>query len=97
MVITRKGRMANYVANCRPRDADIFAFSNESRTRRQLALCRGVCAHRINFSLEPEKTLATAFGVLLDKERFQPGDAVVVISDVLAGVGTDAIQVREVR
>jgi len=97
VVITRKGRMANYVANCRPREADIFAFSNESRTRRQLALCRGVYAHRINFSLEPEKTLATAFGVLLDKEHFQPGDAVVVISDVLAGAGTDAIQVREVR
>jgi pyruvate kinase len=96
VVITRKGRMANYVANCHPRNAIIYGFSNESRTRRQLALCRGVYAHRINFSHEPEKTLATAFQVLLQKEDFLPGDSVVVISDVLAGTGTDAIQVRQV-
>lgn len=97
VVITRKGRMANYVANCRPREAIIFAFSNESRTRRQLSLCRGVYAHRIHFSHEPEKTLATAFTALLQKEDFQPGDHVVVISDVLAGTGTDAIQVRQLQ
>ena len=95
VVITRKGRMANYVANCRPRKAIIFGFSNESRTRRQLALCRGVYGHRIHFSHEPEKTLATAFAVLLNREGFSPGDSVVVISDVLAGTGTDAIQVRQ--
>ena len=97
VVITRKGRMANYVANCRPREAIIFGFSNESRTRRQLALCRGVYGHRIHFSHEPEKTLATAFAVLLSKEGFSPGDSVVVISDVLAGTGTDAIQVRQLK
>ena len=97
VVITRKGRMANYVANCCPRKSIIYAFSNESRTRRQLALCRGVYAHRINFSQEPEKTLSTAFRHLLDKEQFAVGETVVVISDVLAGTGTDAIQVREVR
>ena len=96
VVITRKGRMANYVANCHPRHAIIYGFSNESRTRRQLAMCRGVYAHRIHFSHEPEKTLATAFQVLLQKEDFLPGDSVVVISDVLAGTGTDAIQVRQV-
>jgi pyruvate kinase len=97
IVITRKGRMANYVANCRPRNAIIYGFSNESRTRRQLAMCRGVYAHRIHFSHEPEKTLATAFRVLLEKEDFAGSDNVVVISDVLAGTGTDAIQVRQVR
>lgn len=96
VVITRKGRMANYVANCHPRHAVIYGFSNESRTRRQLAMCRGVYAHRIHFSHEPEKTLATAFRTLLEKEDFFPGDSVVVISDVLAGTGTDAIQVRQV-
>ena len=96
VVITRKGRMANYVANCHPRHAIIYGFSNESRTRRQLAMCRGVYAHRIHFSHEPEKTLATAFRTLLEKEDFFPGDSVVVISDVLAGTGTDAIQVRQV-
>jgi pyruvate kinase len=97
VVITRKGRMAHYVANCRPSKSIIYAFSNESRTRRQLALCRGVYAHRISFSQEPEKTLSTAFRHLLDKEQFEVGETVVVISDVLAGTGTDAIQVREVR
>jgi adenine/guanine phosphoribosyltransferase-like PRPP-binding protein len=41
--------------------------------------------------------LATAFAVLLNKEGFSPGDSVVVISDVLAGTGTDAIQVRQLH
>lgn len=95
VVITRRGRMANYVANCHPRQATIYAFTNDGRTRRQLAMSRGVYAHRIRFSQEPEKTLANAFAALVEKESFTVGDKVVVISDVLA-TGTDAIQLRSI-
>jgi pyruvate kinase len=96
VVITRRGRMANYVTNCRPVTPLIYAFSNDSRTRRQLALNRGVRAHRSNFSNDPEKTLANAFAILVEREGFRPGDKVVVISDILEGAGVEAIHVREI-
>jgi pyruvate kinase len=95
VVITRRGRMANYVTNCHPQHAAIYAFSNDGRTRRQMALNRNVYAHKLMFSKDPEKTLQKAFSILLKKEGFEPGDQVVVISDTLSGSGIDAVQVRE--
>lgn len=95
IVITRRGRMANYVTNCHPQHAVIYAFSNDGRTRRQMALNRNVYSHKLQFSNDPEKTLAKAFQVLLEKEDFSPGDQVVVISDALSGSGIDSVQVRE--
>mgnify|MGYP003529786761 CR=1 FL=1 len=65
-------------------------------SRRLLALNRGVCAYRSNFSTDPEKTLASAFAILLQREGFRVGDKVVVISDILEGAGVEAIHVREV-
>ncbi len=95
IVVTRSGRMADFVTNCHPQSATIFAFTNVSRTRRQLLLNRSVYAYRINFSHDPEKTLGNAFRIMIDREGFKPGDQVVVISDILIGLGVDAIQVRE--
>jgi len=97
VVITRRGRMANFVTNCRPQTPVIYAFTNDSRTRRQMAMNRGVRAWRSEFSRDPEKTLANAFRILLERENFSAGDKVVVISDILEGAGVEAIQVREVH
>lgn len=94
VVITRRGFMANYLANCLPANVGIYAFTNDSRTRRQLSLSRGVIPYRTTFSKDPEKTLNTAFGVLKNRQSFVAGDKVVVISDVIAGQGIDAIQIR---
>jgi pyruvate kinase len=94
VVITRRGFMANYLANCLPTQVQIFAFTNDSRTRRQLSLSRGVIPYRTTFSQDPEKTLVSAFNVLKKKEGLSTGDKVVVISDVIAGQGIDAIQIR---
>ncbi len=96
VVITRRGRMANYVTNCHPHLPVIHAFTNDGRTRRQMALNRNVYSHKLAFSNDPEKTLAKAFDALLQKESLQPGDKVVVISDTLSGSGIDSVQVREV-
>lgn len=96
VVITRRGRMANYVTNCRPQNTPIFAFTNDSRTRRQLALNHNVCAYRISFSKDPEKTLANAFALLKQRDTVNFGDKVVVLSDTLAVAGIDSIQVREI-
>jgi pyruvate kinase len=94
VVITRRGIMADLVTNCRPRTVPIYAFTNNSQTRRRLVMNRAVISFRTAFSLDPEKTLKTAFRVLMQREGLSPTAKVVVISDVLAHQRTDAIQIR---
>jgi len=97
VVITRRGIMAQFLTNCRPFKTYIYAFTNDNRTRRQLFLNRSVVAHRIEFSKDPEKTIQNAFTILKKREGFLPGDQVVVISDIIAGSGIDAIQIRTIN
>ena len=97
IVITRRGIMAQYVTNCRPFKTAIYAFTNDNRTRRQLFLNRGVMAHRIEFSKDPEKTINHALDILKLREGLKEDDRVVVISDVIAGSGIDAIQIRSIK
>ena len=94
VVITRRGVMADLVTNCHPARVPIYAFTNNSQVRRRLALNRAVFSYRTAFSKDPEKTLQTAFRVLRDREAMSDDAKVVVISDVLAGQRTDAIQIR---
>jgi pyruvate kinase len=61
-----------------------------------MMLNRGVFPFKIDFSSDPEKTLQTAFRILKDREEFQAGDKVVIISDVLAQQRVDSIQIRDV-
>lgn len=102
VVITRRGRMANYVTNCHPQHSPIHAFTNDGRTRRQMALNRNVFAHKLLFSKDPEKTLRKAFDLLL-AAGMSTQDQVVVISDTLGhydadqGNGIEAIQVRTLK
>jgi pyruvate kinase len=93
VVITRRGIMADLVTSARPSKVPIFAFTNDSQTRRRLSLNRAVFSHRTEFSNQPEKTLQRAFRVLMEREDVPVRSKVVVISDVLAGE-TDAIQIR---
>lgn len=96
VVITRRGIIADLVTNARPSNVPIFAFTNNSQTRRRLSLNRSVFAHRTAFSNNPEKTLQRAFAVLRQREDLASDAKVVVISDVLAEQQTDAIQIRYV-
>jgi pyruvate kinase len=94
VVITRRGFMADFVTNCHPQKTRIYAFTNDSQTRRRLILNRNLTPYRTAFSSDPEKTLQTAFDVLKERAGLNGGDKVVVISDVLAGSGIEAIQIR---
>lgn len=94
IVITRRGLMADYVTNCHPQKTRIFAFTNDSQTRRRLILNRNLTPYRTAFSSDPEKTLQTSFDVLKERAGLLSNDKVVVISDVLAGTGIEAIQIR---
>ena len=95
VVITRRGLMADYVTNCHPQHTRIYAFTNDAQTRRRLRMNRNVAPFRTAFSNDPEKTLQIAFDVLKDRVGLRTGDKVVVISDVLAGTGIEAIQIRQ--
>ena len=79
------------------RQVPIFAFTNDSQTRRRLALNRSLYAHRIAFSNDPEKTLQRAFDVLRKKEGVPIDAKMVVISDVLTDQPTEAIQIRRLH
>lgn len=96
VVITRRGVMANYLANCRPRLPIIYAFTCDDCTARQLALNFGTYAYRIDFYDDAERTLADAFALLRARLEFAVGDKVVVLSDVLSAADVDAIQVRQI-
>ena len=96
IVPTRRGRMANWVTNCHPQKSIICAFTNDSRTRRQLVLNRNVLSYRIKFSSDPEKTLCSAAEIMVRRGQFSSQDRVVVISDALAGSGVEAIQIRQI-
>ena len=94
VVITRRGFMADCVTNCHPQKTRIYAFTNDSQTRRRLILNRNVSSFRTAFSKDPEKTLQTAFDVLKLRAGLSSEDKVVVISDVLEASGIEAIQIR---
>ena len=96
VVITRRGVMANYVANCRPQHPIIYAFTNDASACQQLALNYGTCAHHIEFCDDAEATLQAAFELLRAKKLLDIGDKVVVLSDVLAADAVDAVLVRKV-
>ena len=96
VVITRRGYMADYVTNCHPGLSRIYAFTNVSQTRRRLVLNRNLSSYRIAFSRDPEKTLLRAFDILKTRAGLSSQDKVVVISDILAGTGIDAIQIRTI-
>jgi len=94
VVVTRHGVMANYVTNCHPQRCPIFAFTNIGVTRRIMTLNRYLYPFKIEFSHDPEQTLARAFTELKDKVNMQSGDKVVVISDLLIDQDSVGIQIR---
>ncbi|RPG31582.1 MAG: pyruvate kinase [Gammaproteobacteria bacterium TMED92] len=94
VVITRRGLTADFVTSAKPESVPVYAFTNNSQTRRRLALNRAVYAHRMAFSSDPEKTLQRAFDLLREREGLSESSKLVVISDVLANQPTEAIQVR---
>ncbi len=98
IVFTRHGTMAANVSNLRPEHAPIFAFTPSEEVRRQLAICWGVCAVRLDFTDDPNATIEGAENYLRQKKLASPGDSLVIISDILAeGSRFDCVQLRTAR
>ena len=87
--------MANRVTNSHPQSI-ICAFTDSSATRRQLVINRNVLSYQIEIDDDPEKTLAAAAEIMINRNDFSPDDQVVVISDALAGSGFEALQIRKI-
>ncbi len=96
LVITKRGLMAQHVTSCRPSVTFIYAFTQDDKVRRQLFLNRGVIAHHVEFSEDPEVMVNEALKILKREEGFSVGDKVVVTSDIIAGSGVDSIQLRTI-
>jgi pyruvate kinase len=95
VVITRRGRLAQLVARYRPKSAIIYAFTNMSSARRKLWLVRSVVPMITKLSRDPEKTVQNALDRLKARNRLLPGDPIVIVSDVMAGMKKiTSIQVR---
>lgn len=97
VVITKRGVMAQYVTNRRPNSTIAYALTEDDRVRRQLSLNRGVYAYHTVFDNDPEITVTNALDVLKREEGFEPGDTVVIVSDVITVTDIDAIQIRQIH
>lgn len=98
IVFTRHGTMARYVSNSRPERAPIFAFTPDEIIYRQLALCWGTHPVFLEFTGDPNLTIEAATNYLAENRLTQPGDNLVILSDLLAGTSqVDSIQVRQAR
>ncbi len=98
IAFTRHGRMARYFSNLRPEHSTIFAFTPSEEVRRQLSICWGVCAQRIEFSEDPNANIETAEQLLRDQRLTTPGDNLIITSDVRVRDGRiDCVQLRMVK
>lgn len=98
IVFTRHGTMARYVSNLRPEHAPIFAFTPFPHIYRQLALCWGTHPVLLPFTDEPNTTIEAAAKYLCEKDLTEPGDDLVILSDLRAGdCQIDSIQVRQAK
>ncbi|CAL5227753.1 g10772 [Coccomyxa viridis] len=80
-VYTRRGYMANFLSRCRP-DCPIFAFTDKQDTRQRLNLRWGVMPFRMDLQADPDANVDRTFALLKRRDLVQPGDLVVVVSDI---------------
>jgi pyruvate kinase len=98
IVFTHHGTMARYVSNMRPEKAPIFAFTSSERVYRQIVLGWGTHPILIKFTDDPNETIDAALKHLRDTKLTEPGDNLVVLSDMLAsGLKVDCVQLRQAK
>ncbi len=98
IVFTRHGTMGRNVSNLRPEHAPVFAFAPTDEVCRQLAICWGLLAIRIDFTEDPNASIEAAEKYLHENNLAKPGDQLVIISDILAeGSRCDCVQLRTAK
>src|SRR4051812_29269821 len=95
VVFTHHGTMAGYVSNLRPENAPIFAFTSSETVFRQVIIRWGTHPIMLPFADDPNATIEAAVKYLRDKKLTEPGDNLIVLSDLLGGADkVDSIQLR---
>ena len=95
VVFTHHGTMARYVSNLRPENAPIFAFTSNEEVFRQVVICWGTHPVMIEFAQDPNVTIESAIKYLSREKLTEPGDNLIVLSDMLGGRDkVDCIQLR---
>jgi pyruvate kinase len=98
VVFTHHGTMARYASNLRPERSPIFAFTSSETVFRQIVLLWGTHPVMLEFAKDPNETIEAAVTYLRKQKLTEPGDHLVVLSDMLGGRDkVDSIQVRMVE
>lgn len=98
VVFTRSGFLAYVLGALRARGVPVYAFTDVEPIFRQLLLPWGVEPFLMEFSDDPELTIANALKTLKDKNWCQPGSWLVVITNALAHDKViDTLQLRQVE
>ena len=98
VVFTRSGFLAYVLGALRARGVPVYAFTDVEPIFRQLLLPWGVEPFLMDFSDDPEQTIANAIQTLKVKNWCQPGSWLVVITNALAHDKViDTLQLRQVE
>jgi pyruvate kinase len=84
VVLTRRGVLANQTAMLRPHTSGFFAFTQNERVCRQLALTRGIQPFVLHFADTIDETIKRATERLRELDLVRPGTALVIVSDILS-------------
>lgn len=96
VIFTARGILANYTAHQRPERADIFAFSPDETVVRSLLMNRAVTPFQMEMADHPEDSIRRAVDLLKEKGLVEPGNPVVILSDILnRDFDTEAILLRK--
>jgi len=97
-VFTKRGVMADYVANLRPESAPVYAFTADEQVMRYLCLSRGVTSFLLPFSEAPESIVSNALAELKERGIVGEGDSVIILSDVLGEeFAQDSIHLKRIE
>jgi pyruvate kinase len=95
VVFTHHGTMARYVSNLRPEYAPVFAFTCNETVFRQITILWGTHPIMLEFADDPHVTIESAIKYLRKEKLTDPGDNLVVLSDMLGGRDkVDSVQLR---
>jgi pyruvate kinase len=95
VVFTHHGTMARYVSNLRPENAPIFAFTSNETVFRQIVMSWGTHPVILEFADDPNETIESAIKYLHDHKLSEPGDKLIVLTDMAGGRDkVDSIQLR---
>jgi pyruvate kinase len=98
IVFTRNGLLPQALSALRGWRCPIYAFTDDPQVLRHMLLIWGVEPFLVEFTQDPEETIAGAFAYLLRRGWVKAGDWMVVVTNVLVGKKTiDSIQMRPVE